>query len=83
MSLKKKALRRTKTNQVIDGETGDARAPSRIRGKISNVVATIKKPFSRWWWADLFEKSDGESLVDASLLSYSYLREHRSTPNFL
>ncbi|KAG0148852.1 hypothetical protein CROQUDRAFT_40800 [Cronartium quercuum f. sp. fusiforme G11] len=74
MSLKKKALRRTKTNQVIDAETGDARAQSKVGSVISNTVATIKKPFSKWWWDDLFEESDGESLVDASLLSYSYLQ---------
>lgn len=75
MSLKKRALRRTKTSQVVDSETGEARVQSKAGRAISCAVETIKKPFSKWWWTDLFEESDGESLVDASLLSYSYLRE--------
>lgn len=74
MSLKKKALRRTKTSQVMDTETGEPRVQSKMGSKLSGVVENIKKPFSKWWWDDLFEKSDGESLVDASLLSYSYLQ---------
>jgi hypothetical protein len=74
MQLKKKALRRTRTNQM-DVEAGNEKTQSRVGKAVHNVVDTVKKPFSKWWWDDLLEKSDGEALVDGSLLSYSYLRE--------
>lgn len=73
MQLKQRALRRTKTNQ-LDMESGNNKPQSKVGNAIRNLVATLRKPFSRWWWEDLLEKSDGEALVDASLLSYSYLQ---------
>ncbi|CAH7688077.1 hypothetical protein PPACK8108_LOCUS22980 [Phakopsora pachyrhizi] len=73
ISLKRKALRRTKTNQ-LDVEAGNMVAQSRIGMALVSLKETVKKPFSKWWWADKFEKTDEETLVDASLLSYSYLQ---------
>ncbi|KAA1124240.1 hypothetical protein PGTUg99_014896 [Puccinia graminis f. sp. tritici] len=73
MQLKKKALRRTRTNHM-DVEAGNEKPQSRIGHALRNAVDNIKKPFSKWWWDDLLEKSDGEALVDGSLLSYSYLQ---------
>lgn len=67
-SLKTKALRRTKT-RVIDPETNDFVKPSFI----GRTIASLKAPFTRHWWADRFEKVEGEVLVDGNLLSYSYL----------
>ena len=68
MSLKKRALRRTKT-LARDPETQEVIRPSwfaRLRSK-------IKAPFTRTFWEDLLETTESESLVDAKLLSYSYL----------
>ncbi|EFP77177.2 hypothetical protein PGT21_010835 [Puccinia graminis f. sp. tritici] len=73
MQLKKKALRRTRTNHM-DVEAGNEKPQSRIGHALRNAVDNVKKPFSKWWWDDLLEKSDGEALVDGSLLSYSYLQ---------
>lgn len=68
MSIKKRALRRSKTIQR-DSETGQAIQPSRF----SRFVSTCKAPFSYMFWEDVMERSDDESLVDAKLLSYAYL----------
>ncbi|KNZ44478.1 hypothetical protein VP01_911g1 [Puccinia sorghi] len=73
MQLKKKALRRTRTNQM-DVEAGNDKPQSHLGETLRNAVENVKKPFSKWWWDDLLEKSDGEALVDGSLLSYSYLQ---------
>ncbi|KDQ10530.1 hypothetical protein BOTBODRAFT_58067 [Botryobasidium botryosum FD-172 SS1] len=68
MSRKKKALRRTRT-LIRDPETMEVIPPPRFQG----FIAKIKAPFTRVYWEDMFEKSDDETLVDAKLLSYSYL----------
>lgn len=67
-SLKTKALRRTKT-QVIDPETSLPKKPTFI----SRTVASVKEVFTREYWADKFDKSEGEVLVDFDVLSYAYL----------
>ncbi|KAK7037531.1 hypothetical protein VNI00_011023 [Paramarasmius palmivorus] len=67
-SLKKRALRRTKTLRR-DSETQQTIHPSRI----SKLFSKIKEPFTRVFWEDLMEETDDEKLVDAKLLSYSYL----------
>ncbi|KAJ7184453.1 aminophospholipid-transporting P-type ATPase [Mycena filopes] len=68
LSLKKKALRRTKTLRR-DPETQDIIPPS----KLSVFVGKLRKPFTRTYWEDAMEGSDGETLVDSKLLSYAYL----------
>ncbi|KAH9914464.1 aminophospholipid-transporting P-type ATPase [Fomitopsis serialis] len=68
MSLKRKALRRTKTIRR-DTETGDIIQPSRI----SALTSKFGTPFTREFWEDATERSEDESLVDGKLLSYSYL----------
>lgn len=68
MSLKKRALRRTRT-LARDSETQTYIPPSRL----SVIISKIKAPFTRVFWEDRFEDSDSESLVDGRLLSYSYL----------
>ncbi|EPS98398.1 hypothetical protein FOMPIDRAFT_41618 [Fomitopsis schrenkii] len=68
MSLKRRALRRTKTLRR-DAETGDIIPPSRI----SSFSSKFAMPFTREFWEDATERSDDESLVDSKLLSYSYL----------
>ena len=67
-SIKSKALHRIKT-QAIDPETGAPKKPSFV----SRWTSNLSGPFTKGWWADKFEDSDGEVLVDNSLLSYSYL----------
>ncbi|KAH9473147.1 hypothetical protein Pst134EA_000223 [Puccinia striiformis f. sp. tritici] len=71
--LKKKALRRTRTRHM-DEEAINDKPQSKVGNALRHAVDNVKKPFSKWWWDDLLEKSDGEALVDASLLSYSYLQ---------
>ncbi|KAI0818674.1 aminophospholipid-transporting P-type ATPase [Irpex lacteus] len=56
-SLKKKALRRTKT-LVRDPETNQTK---------------FTAPFTHEFWEDRLEQTDDESLVDNKLLSYAYL----------
>ncbi|THG94387.1 hypothetical protein EW026_g7073 [Hermanssonia centrifuga] len=68
MSLKKRALRRTKTLRR-DTETQEVIRPSRI----SEWITYLKAPFTRMWWEERLERSDAETLVDGKLLSYAYL----------
>jgi hypothetical protein len=67
-SLKRKALRRTKT-LARDPETQEVIQPS----KFSMWLSKLKNPFTREFWNDLLETTDNESLVDMKLFSYSYL----------
>lgn len=68
LSLKRRALRRTKT-LVRDTETQKIIPPSWI----SVTKAKLKAPFTRAFWEDALEKTDDETLVDTKLLSYAYL----------
>ncbi|KAJ7684458.1 aminophospholipid-transporting P-type ATPase [Mycena polygramma] len=68
LSLKKKALRRTKTLRR-DPETQEVVHPS----KLSVMMGKLRKPFTRTYWEDAMESNDGETLVDGKLLSYAYL----------
>jgi sodium/potassium-transporting ATPase subunit alpha len=68
MNLKRRALRRTKT-LARDPETGEIIQPP-ISSKLKEQ---IMRPFTRQFWEDKFEKSDGETLVDNKVLSYAYL----------
>ena len=68
LSLKKRALRRTKT-LLRDSETNEIIPPSRF----SQLVSKLNAPFTRAFWEDMLEGSDHEKLVDSSLLSYAYL----------
>ncbi|KAJ7778681.1 aminophospholipid-transporting P-type ATPase [Mycena maculata] len=68
LSLKKKALRRTKTLRR-DPETQEVLPPSRV----SVLAEKLRKPFTRTYWEDAMEPTDGETLVDGKLLSYAYL----------
>lgn len=68
LTLKKRALRRTKTLRR-DPETQEVLPPS----KLSVWTSRLTAPFTRNFWEDRFERSDGETLVDGKLLSYAYL----------
>ena len=74
MSLKRRALRRSKT--ITAGASGDAETlgvrPARP-GRLSGLIATVRAPFTRVFWEDLLEGNDNEILVDGKLLSYAYL----------
>ncbi|KAI0781478.1 aminophospholipid-transporting P-type ATPase [Trametes elegans] len=67
-SLKKRALRRTKTLRR-DPETDEIIHPSRL----SHIITRVKAPFTRQFWEDVLEQSEDETLVDSKLLSYAYL----------
>ncbi|KZS98811.1 aminophospholipid-transporting P-type ATPase [Sistotremastrum niveocremeum HHB9708] len=67
-SLKKKALRRTKTLRR-DTETHEIIRPS----KLSQLVTKLRAPFTRTYWEDKLEVTENETLVDNKVLSYSYL----------
>jgi len=67
-SLKKRALRRTKTIRR-DTEGQVPKQPSWLSSK----VAAIKAPFTRAYWEDMMEDTDDETLVDSKVLSYAYL----------
>ena len=68
MLRKKRALKRSKT-LARDPETNEVIQPSRL----ALMAEKAKAPFTREFWSDKFEKSDGETLVDSKLLSYAYL----------
>ncbi|KAF8894766.1 aminophospholipid-transporting P-type ATPase [Infundibulicybe gibba] len=68
MALKRRALRRTKT-LARDFETQKPIVPSRISTLFSKLTAI----FSRDYWEEMLEPSQGETLVDNQLLSYAYL----------
>ncbi|KAL0577333.1 hypothetical protein V5O48_004657 [Marasmius crinis-equi] len=68
LSRKRRALRRTKT-LLRDPETGQVIPPS----PISRFVSKIKSPFTKVFWENMLESSEGERLVDSKLLSYAYL----------
>ncbi|KAJ1961365.1 hypothetical protein GGI12_003293, partial [Dipsacomyces acuminosporus] len=53
----------------IDPETGK---PVKL-GRVARFVQNIKKPFTKVWWQDHLEKTEGEILVDGDLLSWSYI----------
>ncbi|KAJ1929419.1 hypothetical protein IWQ60_001164 [Tieghemiomyces parasiticus] len=53
----------------LDPETGEA-IPVRWTTRVGR---TVRRPFSRHYWTDMFEKADGEILVDGNLLSWAYL----------
>ncbi|RIA83725.1 hypothetical protein C1645_833339 [Glomus cerebriforme] len=61
------ALNRTPT--IIDPETGQPVTPS----KFSLFWHSLKKPFAKSWWSELFESTDEELLVDGNVLSWSYI----------
>ncbi|KAJ3786917.1 aminophospholipid-transporting P-type ATPase [Lentinula aff. detonsa] len=67
-SLKRRALRRTKTLRR-DSETQNIIPPS----KISKLYTKFTKPLRREYWEDAMEPTENENLVDLKLLSYSYL----------
>ncbi|KAJ1730034.1 hypothetical protein LPJ61_003232 [Coemansia biformis] len=44
-----------------------------VLGRVARLAAKARAPFTRVWWKDVLERSDGEVLVDGELLSWSYL----------
>ncbi|TFK25780.1 aminophospholipid-transporting P-type ATPase [Coprinopsis marcescibilis] len=68
-ALKRRALRKTKT-LIRDPETGEVIPPSRF----SVFASKIGAPFTREFWADRLATTENEALVDANLLTYSYLQ---------
>ena len=52
-----------------DPETNEPIRPS----KLSLWLTKLKKPFTRVFWEDLFERTDNETLIDWKVLSYSYI----------
>ncbi|KAJ2708638.1 hypothetical protein H4R19_004649, partial [Coemansia spiralis] len=42
-------------------------------GWFARMVAAVRAPFTRVWWQDALERTEGEVLVDGELLSWSYL----------
>jgi sodium/potassium-transporting ATPase subunit alpha len=68
LSRKTKAMRRSKTLRG-DAESGVRAPPSRL----SQWLAAARRPFTREFWTDMFEKTEDERLVDSKVLSYAYL----------
>ncbi|EJD00189.1 aminophospholipid-transporting P-type ATPase [Fomitiporia mediterranea MF3/22] len=66
--IKRRALRRAQSVRR-DIETQEVIQP----GRLTSLVWTLRKPFTVKFWEDKLEQTDDETLVDAKLLSYSYL----------
>ncbi|KAI8319991.1 hypothetical protein GQ54DRAFT_298943 [Martensiomyces pterosporus] len=43
------------------------------QGRVARIVKALKAPFTKVWWQDRLEKTEGEILVDGDLLSWSYI----------
>jgi len=74
ISLKKRALRRSKTlrhNSRTMSMT-ESLTPAKPN-LLTKWRLKLKTPFTRLFWEDMFERSDDENLVDSKLLSYAYL----------
>ncbi|CAB4389242.1 unnamed protein product [Rhizophagus irregularis] len=65
--LRLNALNRTPS--ITDLETGQPVTPS----KISLFLRSLKKPFTARWWIKLLKSTEGEVLVDGTILSWAYL----------
>lgn len=65
---KRRAFERTKT-LARDPETREIVGPSQR----AQLLSMVKAPFTYKFWAEKFEPTDDETLVDGPLLSYSYL----------
>ncbi|KAF8061678.1 aminophospholipid-transporting P-type ATPase [Lyophyllum atratum] len=72
-SLKKRALRRSRTLGTTTLDSENRGMQSMRRSRLAVVVKKLRAPFTRVFWEDLMEHSDSESLVDMKLLSYAYL----------
>jgi sodium/potassium-transporting ATPase subunit alpha len=68
MNRKRRALRRSKTL----GHDSESQTATRL-SCLARLMRKLKAPFTREFWRDRFEPSEGETLVDNKVLSYSYL----------
>ncbi|KAF8328688.1 aminophospholipid-transporting P-type ATPase [Cantharellus anzutake] len=68
LARKQKALKRTKTI-LRDPETLEVIPPT----KWQILKSKVKKPFTRYFWEDVWEQTEDETLVDTNLLSYAYM----------
>ncbi|ORX66215.1 hypothetical protein DL89DRAFT_270391 [Linderina pennispora] len=69
---RKPQLRARKARQPaaqIDPATGEPIKPTRLQ----KLGQSAKKPFTKMFWKNMFEKEEGEILVDGDLLSWAYL----------
>ncbi|KAJ1948639.1 hypothetical protein EC988_005092 [Linderina pennispora] len=53
----------------IDPATGEPTKPTRLQ----KLGQSARKPFTKMFWKNMFEKEEGEILVDGDLLSWAYL----------
>jgi len=68
MNRKRRALRRSKTL----GHDSESQTATRL-SRLARLMRKLKAPFTREFWRDRFEPTEGETLVDNKVLSYSYL----------
>src|SRR5581483_3797586 len=65
--IRTRELYRTPT--ITDPKTGQPVVPS----KFSKFLHSLKKPFTKRWWSELFESTDEDLLVDGNILIWAYL----------
>ena len=66
--MKRRALHCTKTFRR------DTEALSTVQlSRLLKFMTMLKKPFMRYFWEDVMEDMDNETLVDSKVLSYAYL----------
>ena len=63
--LRRDALDRA--SSITDPEAGQTATPS----KISSFLSLLKKPFTVRWWSKLLKSTEGDVLVDGTILSWA------------
>ncbi|PVU90593.1 hypothetical protein BB559_004561 [Furculomyces boomerangus] len=68
-SIKQLRERKARHPVILDPETN---MPVK-KSKMKKIADNFKKPFTKVFWQDLFEKKYGDLLIDSDLMSYSYI----------
>src|SRR5690349_17201518 len=56
----------------VDPETGEAPPPN-FSMKLRKFGRTLKAPFTKQYWKELFEDTEEDVLVDGNVMSWAYL----------
>jgi sodium/potassium-transporting ATPase subunit alpha len=56
-----------------DSTRGTENQERAVASKLRRILNHLNSPFTKMFWLDLLDSSDGEKLVDMGLMSYAYL----------
>ncbi|KAJ3079502.1 hypothetical protein HDU99_010731 [Rhizoclosmatium hyalinum] len=58
---------------IIDPEADESDESHVPESKFSKMIRSLKKPFTKRYWTEAFEKTEDEVLIDGQVLSYAYI----------